>query len=41
MGRDLPMTVFDIFAEGNLQRLFAGEHVGTRIATDARTRFVD
>jgi uridylate kinase len=41
MGRELPMTVFDIFAEGNLRRLIAGEHVGTRIATDARTRFAD
>jgi uridylate kinase len=41
MGRELPMTVFDIFAKGNLRRLIAGEHVGTRIATDARTRFAD
>ena len=41
MGRELPMTVFDIFAQGNLRRLIAGEHVGTRIATDARTRFAD
>jgi uridylate kinase len=41
MGRDMPMTVFDIFSEGNLTRLLAGERVGTRIATDAQTRFVD
>jgi uridylate kinase len=40
MGRDLPMTVFDIFTEGNLQRLIAGDRVGTRIATDGVTRFV-
>jgi uridylate kinase len=39
MGRSLPMTVFDIFAHGNLARLFAGERIGTRIATDADTRF--
>ncbi|CAN5840313.1 UMP kinase [soil metagenome] len=41
MGRDLPMTVFDIFAEGNLLRLLAGERVGTRVAADAVTRFAD
>ncbi len=40
MGRDLPMTVFDIFTSGNLTRVLAGEHVGTRITTDAVTRFV-
>jgi len=39
MGRDLPIVVFDIFADGNLQRLLAGERVGTRIATDVVTRF--
>jgi uridylate kinase len=39
MGRDMPMTVFDIFTPGNLRRLLAGESVGTRIASDAVTRF--
>jgi uridylate kinase len=39
MSRDLPMTVFDIFTSGNLERLLAGGRVGTRIATDAVTRF--
>lgn len=39
MGRGLPMTVFDIFTPGNLERLLAGERVGTRIAEDAVTRF--
>lgn len=32
MGKDLPIVVFDIFAKGNLERLFAGAHVGTRIS---------
>ncbi len=41
MGRDMPMTVFDIFTSGNLTRLLAGEHVGTRITTDSVTRFAD
>ena len=41
MGRGMPMVVFDIFTSGNLTRLLAGEHVGTRIATDARSRFAD
>lgn len=41
MGRDLPITVFDIFARHSLQRLLAGERVGTRIAKDAETRFAD
>jgi uridylate kinase len=41
MGRDLPIVVFDIFTDGNLQRLLAGERVGTRIATDVVTRFAD
>lgn len=40
MGRDMPITVFDIFSEGNLERLLAGEHVGTRITTNAQTRYV-
>lgn len=33
MGRDLPVVVFDIFTEGNLDRLLAGEHVGTLISS--------
>lgn len=33
IGKDLPITVFDIFTEGNLARLLAGERVGT-IITD-------
>lgn len=39
MSRSLPITVFDIFTAGSLGRLFAGEHVGTRIGTDLETRF--
>ena len=31
MQRQLPVTVFDIFTSGNLERLLAGEEVGTRI----------
>jgi uridylate kinase len=31
IGKDLPITVFDIFTEGNLARLLAGERVGTLI----------
>lgn len=34
MGRNLPITVFDIFAEGNLKRLLAGERVGTLISAE-------
>ncbi len=41
MGREMPITVFDIFTSGNLMRLLAGEHVGTRISSEAVTRFVD
>ncbi|MDF1521449.1 MAG: UMP kinase [Trueperaceae bacterium] len=41
MGRALPIVVFDIFTAGNLAALLAGHHVGTRIATDARTRYAD
>src|SRR5690606_7100857 len=41
MQRDLPVTVFDIFAEGNLERLLAGEAVGTRIGADVETRYAD
>jgi uridylate kinase len=33
MGRDMPITVFDIFTKGNLERLLSGEHVGTLIAS--------
>jgi uridylate kinase len=32
MGKSLPIIVFDIFAKGNLERLLAGAHVGTRIS---------
>lgn len=28
---DLPVIVFDLFEEGNLQRVVAGEHLGTKI----------
>ncbi len=41
MSRNLPIAVFDIFIGGSLQRLLAGEHVGTRIANDATTRYAD
>ncbi len=41
MQRDLPVTVFDIFTEGNLERLLAGEAVGTRIGADVETRYAD
>jgi uridylate kinase len=41
MSRNLPIAVFDIFIGGSLQRLLAGEHVGTRIANDAVTRYAD
>ena len=33
MGRNMPITVFNIFEEGNLERLLAGEHIGTRISS--------
>ena len=33
MGREMPITVFNIFEAGNLERLLAGEHVGTRISS--------
>ncbi len=33
MGRNMPITVFNIFEEGNLERLLTGEHVGTRISS--------
>lgn len=31
MDKNLPIVVFDIFQEGNLERLFSGERVGTLI----------
>ena len=31
MDKGLPIVVFDIFQEGNLERLFRGERVGTLI----------
>lgn len=34
MGRNMPITVFDIFAEGNLKRLLNGERVGTLISAE-------
>lgn len=37
MGKEMPIAVFDIFQEGNLRRLLAGEHVGTRIGSAAST----
>ena len=39
MGRNLPIVVFDIFTKGNLENLLSGEHIGTRISTDASTEF--
>lgn len=39
MGRNMPIVVFDIFTPGNLENLFSGHHVGTRIATDVETSF--
>ena len=35
MGREMPITVFNIFEKGNLERLLAGEHIGTRISSQA------
>ncbi len=32
MGRNMPITVFDIFTEGNLERLLSGERIGTLIS---------
>ncbi|ADI15888.1 UMP kinase [Truepera radiovictrix] len=37
MGKEMPIVVFDIFTPGNLGRLLAGEHVGTRISSAATT----
>lgn len=39
MDKNMPVNVFDIFTEGNLERLLAGEHVGTRISSDVETVF--
>lgn len=39
MGRELPVHVFDVFAEGALGRLLDGEEVGTRIAANVETAF--
>ncbi|HET8985983.1 MAG TPA: UMP kinase, partial [Trueperaceae bacterium] len=39
MQRELPVTVFDIFTSGNLQRLLAGEEIGTRIGAGLTTEF--
>ncbi len=41
MQRDMPVTVFDMFSEGNLERLFAGEHVGTLIGPGLQTTYAD
>ena len=37
MDKGMPIVVFDIFTEGNLGRLLAGEHVGTRISSEGET----
>mgnify|MGYP001031587272 FL=1 len=39
MGRSLPVHVFDVFQEGALERLLAGDPIGTRIASDVETRY--
>ncbi|HZJ08637.1 MAG TPA: UMP kinase [Trueperaceae bacterium] len=41
LDRGLPLTVFDIFTEGNLARVLGGERVGTLIAQDIETTFAD
>jgi len=42
MGRDMPITVFDIIAEGNLDRVLAGDDdVGTAIGTGVETRYAN
>ena len=38
MGKEMPIVVFDIFTPRTLERLLAGEHVGTRISSAATTR---
>jgi uridylate kinase len=40
MGKEMPIAVFDIFTPGNLERLLAGEHVGTRISSAASSQAV-
>ena len=41
MQREMAVTVFDMFSEGNLGRLFAGEHVGTLIGPGLTTSYAD
>jgi uridylate kinase len=41
MGRNLPITVFDIFNPGSLGRVLAGEHVGTRIGNALSSTYAD
>jgi uridylate kinase len=41
MQRELPVTVFDIFTSGNLQRLLAGEEIGTRIGAGLSSVLAD
>lgn len=41
MQREMPVTVFDMFSEGNLGRLFAGEQVGTLIGPGLETSYAD
>lgn len=41
MQRAMPVTVFDIFVEGNLGRLLAGEQVGTLIAAGIESEYGD
>ena len=40
MGRKMPIVVFDIFTEGNLERLLSGEKIGTEIRNDVESVFV-
>ena len=37
LDKGMPIVVFDIFTKGNLERLLAGEHIGTRISSDVTT----
>ena len=41
LDRGLPLTVFDIFTEGNLAKVLGGERVGTLIAQDLESSFAD
>lgn len=34
----MPIAVFDIFTEGNLQKIIAGEHVGTMVRHDVESK---